>query len=167
MATFLKCDNPKLGRFYLLPTIRKKGIPGKPICSSIFHPKNKIGRFMDEHMKRYVPKVKSYVRDTQHFITKIRNAPPLPQVAYLATMDIVSLYINIPNHQALIAIADHRRKDQEMKDIGPYILKLAELCLYNTTFEFNGEHYMPIRETSMGNPFDPSEHFSLKISRKI
>jgi hypothetical protein len=65
MSTYLTCDNPKPGRFYLLTKIHKKGIPGRPICSSIFHPTNRIGKFVDEHIKRYVPKVKSYVRDTQ------------------------------------------------------------------------------------------------------
>jgi hypothetical protein len=57
-----------------------------------------------------------------------------------------------------------------MKDIGPYILKLAELCLHNTNFEFNGEHYMQIGGTSMGNPFfAPSEAniFLGKLEEKI
>jgi hypothetical protein len=59
MAEHLCCDNPKPGRFYLLPKIHKKGIPGRPICSSIFHPTNKIGKFIDEHIKGYVPQVKT------------------------------------------------------------------------------------------------------------
>jgi hypothetical protein len=108
---------------------------------------------VDEHIKRHVPKVKSYVRDTQDCIAKIRAAPPLPEGAYLVTMDIVSLYTNIPNHGALIAIADHLRADPEMYQIGPYILRLAEVCLHNTNFIFNREHYMQIGGTSMGNPF--------------
>jgi hypothetical protein len=64
MASHLIIDNPKPGRFYLLPKIHKNGIPGRPICSSIFHPTNRIGKFVDEHIKRYVPKVKTYVRET-------------------------------------------------------------------------------------------------------
>jgi hypothetical protein len=169
MASYLICDDPKPGRFYLLPKIHKKGIPGRPICSSIFHPTNKVGKFVDEHIKRYVPKVKSYVRDTQDFIAKIRAAPPLPEGAYLVTMDIVSLYTNIPNHEALIAIADHLRADPDMYQIGPYILRLAEVCLHNTNFIFNREHYMQIGGTSMGNPFAPSEAnlFLGKLEEKI
>jgi hypothetical protein len=50
MASYLIIDNPKPGRFYLLPKIHKKGIPGRPICSSIFHPTNMIGKFVDEHI---------------------------------------------------------------------------------------------------------------------
>jgi hypothetical protein len=43
-----------------------------------------------KNLFRYVPKVKSYVRDTLDFIAKIRAAPPLPEGAYLVTMEIVS-----------------------------------------------------------------------------
>jgi hypothetical protein len=84
-------------------------------------------------------------------------------------MDIVSLYTNIPNREALIAIADHLRKDEEIRDIGQYILKLAEICLHNTYFVFNGENYMQIVGTSMGNPFAPSEAklFLGKLEEKI
>jgi hypothetical protein len=91
---------------------------------------NRIGKFIDEHIKRYVPKVKTYVRDTQNFITKIRAAPPLPEGVYLVTMEIVSLYTDIPYHEALITIAEHLRNNKEMAAIGPCILKLAELRLH-------------------------------------
>jgi hypothetical protein len=123
---------------------------------------------VDEHIKRYIPKVKTYVRDTQDFITKIRSTPPLPEVSYLVTMDIVSLNTNIPYHEALVAIAQHLRSDPS---IGPYILKLADLCLHNTNFEFYGEHYLQIGGTSMGNrlphlkPTCSSENLRKKFTR--
>jgi hypothetical protein len=91
-----------------------------------------------------VPKVKSYVRDTLYFTAKIRATPPLPEGAYLATMVFVSLYTNIPNHEALIFIADHLRADQEMDHIGPHILRLPEVCLHNTNFILDREHFMQI-----------------------
>jgi hypothetical protein len=101
------------------------------------HPTNKIGKFIDEHIKGYVPQVKTYVRDTQDFITKICQAPPFPPGTLLVTMDIVSLYTNIPNHEALVAISHYLRRNPTKKEIGPYILKLIELCLHNTNFQFH------------------------------
>ena len=64
---YLKIKNPTEARFYLPPKIHKKDIPGRPICSSIHCPTSKICKFVDEHIKHYVPKTNSYVRDTQHF----------------------------------------------------------------------------------------------------
>jgi hypothetical protein len=55
MDSHLITDKPKPGRFYLLPKIHKKEIPGRPICSSIFHSTNRIGKFVIEHIKRFVP----------------------------------------------------------------------------------------------------------------
>ena len=60
------------GRFYLLPKIHKKGVPGRPICSSVNHPTSRISKFVDEHIKGYVPHTKSYIRDTEDFITKLK-----------------------------------------------------------------------------------------------
>ena len=47
----LKPTECKHGQFYLLPIIHKKGIPGRPICSSINHPTANISKFVEEHIK--------------------------------------------------------------------------------------------------------------------
>ena len=52
---YLNVPNPKEARFYMLPKIHKKGVPGGPICSSINHPTANISKFVDEHIKKYVP----------------------------------------------------------------------------------------------------------------
>ena len=59
--------------FYMLPKIHKKGVPGRPICSSVNHPTSRISKLVDEHIKEYVPKTKSYIRDTKDFIKNIKN----------------------------------------------------------------------------------------------
>jgi hypothetical protein len=69
----------------------------------------------------------------------------------------------------LVAIAYHLRTDRDIRNIGPYILKLAEICLHNTNFIFNVEHYMQICGTSSGKPFAPSEAYLFlgKLEEKI
>ena len=78
---YLNIKTPTEARFYLLPKIHQKDIPGRPICSSINHPTCHISKFVDEHIKQYVPMTKSYVRDTQHFISRLKqlgNVPCIP-----------------------------------------------------------------------------------------
>ena len=89
---YLKPHNCKHGQFYLLPEIHKKGIPGRPICSSANHPTANISKFVDKHIKQYVPKTKCYIRDTQDFISKITCLGPIPEGAIVATLDVISLY---------------------------------------------------------------------------
>ena len=95
---------------------------------------------MDEHIKQYVPKTKSYVKDTQHFISRLKQLGNVSQGALTVTFDVSSLYINIPNHEGILAVAEHLRRDPEKQKIGPHLLKLLELALHSMSFNFNGDH---------------------------
>ena len=153
---FLNIKNPKEARFYLLPKIHKKDVPGRPICSSIQHPTAHISKFVDEHIKKYVPKIRSYVRDTQHFISRLKQLGQIPNNALLVTLDVSSLYTNIPNHEGLLAVAEHLRTDPDKQKIGPHLLKLLQLVLHSMSFSFNGDHYLQIGGTAMGTSVAPN-----------
>ena len=62
------------------------------------------------------------------------------------TLDVLSLYINIPNHEGLIAMASHLRKNRTKDHITPYILELLKLVLQSMNFTFNDEHYSQVGE---------------------
>ena len=93
---YLQIKNLKAGRFYLLQkTGHKKQVQGRPICSSIGHPTCNISKFVAAHIKDYVPKTQSYVRDTQHFISRLKQLGQIPEGALLVTLDVSSLHTNI------------------------------------------------------------------------
>ena len=77
-----------------------------------------------------MPQTKSYVRDTQHFISRLLEMGKIPDGALLVTLDVSSLYTNIPNHEGLIAVASHLRKDRTKDPITPYILELLKLVFF-------------------------------------
>ena len=153
---YLNIKNPSEARFYLLPKIHKKNIPGRPICSSINHPTSNISKFVDEHIKKYVPKTKSYVRDTQHFISRIKLLGHIPDNALLVTLDVSSLYTNIPNYEGLLAVAEHLRSDPDKHKIGPHLIRILKLVLHSMSFSFNGDHYLQIGGTAMGTAAAPN-----------
>ena len=111
---------------------------------------------MDTHIKKYVPTTKSYIRDTQDFITKIKELGPIPQGAILVTLDVSSLYTNIPNKEGITAVADQLRKHQTKTGISSYILDLLKLVLHNMYFEFNGDYFLQIGGTAMGTALAPN-----------
>ena len=152
----LNIKAPKAGRFSLLPKIHKKQVPGRPICSSIGHPTYNISKFVDAHIKDYVPTTKSYVRDTQHFISRLKTVGTLPQNALLVTLDVSSLYTNIPNTEGILAVATHLRRDKTKDPITPYILQLLELVLHSMNFTFNEDHYLQTGGTVMGTALAPN-----------
>ena len=153
---YLNIKNPVEAKFYLLPKIHKKNIPGRPICSSIDHSTSNISKFVDEHIKEYVPKTASYVRDTQYFISKLKKLGKIPQGSLIVTLDVSSLYTNIPNHEGLLAVADDIRKDPEKQKIGPHLLKLLELVLHSMRFNFSEDHCLQNGGKAMGTAAAPN-----------
>ena len=63
-------NNPKLGRFYLLPKIHKRldGVPGRPVISNCGYFTENIPSFLDYHLQPLAKKVKSYLKDTNDFL---------------------------------------------------------------------------------------------------
>ena len=109
----------------MLPKLHKKGVPGRPICSPVNHPTSRISKLVDEHIKEYVPKRKSYIRDTQDFIKNIKSLGPIPEGAILCTLDVSSLYTNIPNNEGIVAVAAKLRQDPTKGPITNFILDLS------------------------------------------
>ena len=122
----------------------------------LFYKSPNIIKFVDAHIKDYVPKTESYIRDTQDFIKKINQIDPLPEGIILATLDVSSLYTNILNQEGLIAFADKLRSDPNKIEISNYILDLLKLVLHNMYFQFNGDHYLQIGGTAMGTALAPN-----------
>ena len=99
-------NNPKLGRFYLLPKIHKRlqNVPGQRVISNSGYCTENISAFLEFHLKPLAQKVKSYIKDTNDFLRKIASLSPLPDDIILCTIDVVGLYPNIPHDEGLIAL---------------------------------------------------------------
>ena len=66
-------------------------------------PTEKISHFVDHCLKPTVPNIRSYVKDTTHFLQILENVGQDPEGARLVCLDITSLYTNIPNKEGLEA----------------------------------------------------------------
>ena len=133
-------NNPKLGRFYLLPKIHKRlnSVPGRPVISnSGFYTEN-ISEFLDYHLQPLAKSVRSYIKDTNPFLQKIASLNRLPEDTTLCTIDVVGLYPSIPHDEGLKALRDvlNFRNDQTVSTES--LVELADVVLKNNFFEFNG-----------------------------
>ena len=99
-------NNPKLGRFYLLSKIHKRlyNVPGRPVISNSGYYTENISAFLEYHLKSISQKVKSYIKDTNDFLSKLNALPSLPEDTILCTLDVVGLYPNIPHKDGLVAM---------------------------------------------------------------
>ena len=83
---------------YVLPKIPKRlsDVPGKPVISNCEVPTEKVSEILDYQLKPVMQNDKSYIRDSGHFLEKIKNISTLPENAVLVPDDVVGLYPSIP-----------------------------------------------------------------------
>ena len=59
---------------------------------------------------RHVKELKSYVKDSTNFIWKINNVEKVSGNSILVTIDVRSLYTNIPNKEGIEAVKQPRKE---------------------------------------------------------
>ena len=142
--------NPRAGRLHILPKIHKQGNPDRPILSSNGHPTERISEFVDYHLKPLVQTLPSYIKDTTHFLLQLQNLGPLPENAILVTLDVSSLYTNIPNKEGEEACRHFLNTRPLISIPTERIWELIRMILGMNNFSFNGQHFLQTHGTTMG-----------------
>ena len=153
---YFNIENPKFGRFYLLPKIRKRmyEIPGRPVISNCGFYTENISAFLDHQLKPIAMQVKSYI-DTNYFLTKLRDLPDLPEESIICTIDVVGLYSCIPIEYGLRILRNVLEKRSNKNVSTDTLIELAGLVLQNNYFEFNERYLTQIQGTAIGTKFAP------------
>jgi hypothetical protein len=167
---FLTDKSCKASRFYLLPKIHK-GItppPGRPVVASNGSPTEKISKFVDLFLNPSVQKIKSYVKDTTHFLSILNDLGDLPDGCILATLDITSMYTYIPNREGIIAAEEALMKSRRgpgLKPTNKSLVELLKLVLGRNNFTFNGSHFLQGKGTAIGTMLAPgfANHYGAKF----
>lgn len=148
--------SPIAGRFYLLPKIHKPGNPGRPIVSGIGTVTEPLSCYVDSLIHNIPPTFSSYLKDTNHFLTDIIDLD-IPDGSLLVTMDVTSLYTNIPHEDGIHAVLDAYDNLPFAKQVDtPTLGMLLKLILQLNNFEFNGDHFVQVSGTSMGTKIGPN-----------
>jgi hypothetical protein len=160
VLNYILDTDKRTSKFYLLPKIHK-GItppPGRPIISAIGSPTEKISQLVDHFLNPPTTLNKSYVKDTTHFLQILEEMGPLPEGSILVTLDVTSLYTNIPNTEGIKAANDilKRSRSRHYKPSNKSLIQLLEFVLTRNNFQFNGKHYLQTGGTSMGTKAAPS-----------
>ena len=156
--TDVHCKTPN---FYMLPKIHKGITPpqGRPILSANGSPTEKISQFVDHFLNPLCPSIKSYIKDSTHFLTLLEEINQVPDGSYLVTLDVNSLYTNIPVNAGITAVTNilrTHRPDPNCKPTNDSLTDLLRLVLTKNNFHFNGKHYLQIKGVSMGSKVSPS-----------
>ena len=163
VAKTLITEDPKTARFYYLPKVHKinypserTDVPGRPIISSINSPSSSIAHFVDHHLQPITLKLKSYIKDTTDFLNKLETIGTLPKGSILVTMDVKSLFTNIPHSEGINAVANALEAEEESNISTRVIIKFLSLILNLNNFTFNDENVLQIKGCTMGAKSSPS-----------
>ena len=70
---------------------RLQNVPGRPVILNCGFYTENISSFLDYHLQPVAQKVKSHIKDTNHFLNKIKKLGSLPEGVILSAMDVVDL----------------------------------------------------------------------------
>ena len=96
-------DPPRIPVFYTLTKIHKPTPVGRPIISGCSGPTERISAFVDHLIQPIAQLQASYLKDTTDFINFIERIK-LPKSAILVSMDVTSLYTNIPQREGFTTV---------------------------------------------------------------
>jgi hypothetical protein len=152
-ADYLVLDKPRTPQLYLLPKIHKgkTPVPGRPIVSGNNCPTERISQLADRFLQ-------PLVQNTTDFLTKLEHIENLLPGTILCTIDVSSLYTNIPNEEGITACRKQlhlNRKDNYDIETDS-IVQLLRHVLTKNNFDFNMRHFLQVGGTAMGTKVAPS-----------
>ena len=150
IAKGLQVGQPNTLKFYTRPKIHKTGNPGRPVVSSVNCYTYTISKYVDFHLQPIVKNIPSYVRDTTDFLQKLDKVKNIPNDCLLVTLDVKSLYTNIPNNEGIKAVREAYDNHPNKTVATKVIITFLSLILTLNNFAFNSINYLPIMGCAMG-----------------
>ena len=160
---------PRIPVFYTLTKIHKPTPVGRPIISGCDGPTERISAFVDHLIQPIAQKQASYLKDTTDFLNFIEKTK-LPKDTILVSMDVTSLYMNIPQEEGITTVCEAYEYYYERKPpIPTYLREMLSLILKENLFQFNGKDYLQTHGTAMGMKMAVAfaNTFMAKIEKEI
>ena len=136
------------GRLYFLKKIHKRPHGTRPIVSS-------CANATENTLQPLAKSLPSYIRDSTDFLNKIKNLRISPG-AILASLDVVSLYTNIPHKEGIASVHKATLESESPRIEAATLAELTRIVLKNNILEFAGENFLQIQGTAMGTKLAPA-----------
>ena len=125
IANDLLTSEAKTPQFKMLRKVHKDGNSGRPVVSSIDCHTTRISKYIDNRLQPHIKQLKSYVKDCTDFIRKINSVEKISDNSILVTVDVRSLYTNIPNKEGIEAVETTLKRKNKATRIITTFLRLV------------------------------------------
>lgn len=152
----------KCPTFYGLPKLHKKDIPMRPICSQIDGPTSRINELVDKLLSVAENNIPYLLKDTTAYLLLLDKFKHVRPNTILLTMDVSSLYTNIPILEGTDWVCDYYQETLPLWNLTNSncipvdkntLHKLIIFILENCTFDFNENKFKQLFGTTMGARF--------------
>lgn len=127
-----------------------KNPPGRPIIAGIGSLTSNLSQYIDKHLQKF------YLRDTTSLIQEVQTIEWKSDYQW-ATLDVTSLYTNIPHDKGILCIKTFLDMDVLMPNRQFFFIHDSiEFILKHNYFNFNGQIFIQTTGTAMGTRFAPS-----------
>ncbi|XP_062700032.1 uncharacterized protein LOC134284782, partial [Aedes albopictus] len=142
-------------RIYGLPKIHKENRPLRPVVSTIGSATYNIAKFLANIIENIVGKEVSHVRNSFEFANEVTGFHT-DEDEVLFSLDVVSLYTNIPVDYALRCLEERWEEIERHTNIDrSNFIETVKLVLESTFFVYQGEVYGQTFGVPMGSPLSP------------
>ena len=141
---------------YFLKKLHKTPIAVRPIVSHINSPTSNISAFLDKLLKPIVKEIPHILTSSKTLINELRSITLTPG-SILVTLDVTSLYPNIPIHESILVILDFIK--QQHNPTHPPICILTQLfnfVLNYNCFNFANLFFLQVHGIAMGTKLAPN-----------
>ena len=120
-----------------------------------------ISKFVDFHAKPLVTKLPSFIEDTPDFLRSLEELKSIqiPAGTVTVTIDVVGLYSNIPQNEAIEKMETAlNNRSEELKNLVPtnFLVHLLTLVLTLNIFTFDSQLYLQLWGVAMGTRCAPT-----------
>jgi len=152
---YIYCSDGNLPRAYGLPKIHKPGLTFRVIISSIDSPTYQLAQYLHKIISKNIIKPSSYIENSFQLVSELKGVSVNSNYD-LISLDVISLFTNIPISLALEGVANRWDKIKEGTNIPmDEFLKAVKMILDSTVFTFNNKIYKQKFGTPMGSPLSP------------
>jgi hypothetical protein len=129
--------------------------PGRPIIGNSLSEDTAICKYIDTFLQPIVARQPYILSNTDHLLSELDEAV-ISQNSYLFTLDVSSLYTNIPIVKGIEAVKYYFDKFPDPTRPSGSILKLLTISLFKNDFLFDKKYFRQIKGVAMGKQYAPN-----------
>ncbi|XP_065176129.1 uncharacterized protein LOC135805933 [Sycon ciliatum] len=159
LAKAILPHNSRPSQFYGLPKDHKPGLPLRPVVSTCGSSMDNVSLLLERILNQLLKFVPAHLTSTKECIDVLSDVGVLPDDCIIASLDVVSLYSNIPVVESIDVVMEFlelHRKEVDMFHLSlSGVRELLSVVLSSNYFQFDGIQYRQRKGLAMGNHLAP------------